>query len=149
MDEKGKIRLHPSRYSNNAAIKRNVHWCCPEEGTPFEAVLEDAYWTHVAERNLRIGDKIEVHAPDGAYYAELLVRDTGPKWAKVALLNKVDLGEPAESASIDAEFIVERAGPIDKFRVRRVSDKVIMEKGFQTKDAAQLWVINHSKPMAA
>jgi hypothetical protein len=57
---------------------RNVYQVTAVAGTKPEDVLDPGYWKHVA-RVMRLGDKIEVLAADGSWYAELRVMEVGRK----------------------------------------------------------------------
>lgn len=144
------FKIHESRFAL-AESKRNVWFATPVEGTPFGELLQPAYWSHIARR-LRPGDLIEVVPDENTYKAFLVVLDAGQNWAKVALDRKVDLSPPASVAAgdINKEYAVEWKGPHWKHAVIRVSDKQVVEKGFNTRDEAGRWIAtNASRMMAA
>jgi hypothetical protein len=116
-----------------------------EPGQPIEAALNPAYWAHVSQ-HFAIGDKIELLAEDGQYFAELLVQDKGKMFAKVALLRKVDLIAVAIGQSQEVEgFIVDWKGPQRKFAVIRLADKAVLKEVFTTRAEADTWLAQHLK----
>lgn len=123
-------RLHPSDL-RQGDFARQVYVAYVPESTPKEALFEREYWGMV-QGKLRIGDKIEVQEEGGAYYGELLVRNTNP-FTVVDLYFK-DF-EPLDSVEPESNFEVKFAGP-KKYRVIRKSDKMVMKEGIQTKEEA-------------
>lgn len=145
--EPAKVRkIHPSRFKL-AETSRNVYMIVPEDGTPFDSLLEPSYWSHIADK-LRPTDRIEVIAEDGSYFAELLVRSQGRMTAKVSVLRKVDL-DPPEAASQTLGFDVQWKGPHHKHAVVRLSDKSIMQGSFDTKEMALAWLALNARTLAA
>lgn len=104
---------------------RNVFHVVPEAGTPFEALLEQGYWAHISV-NLKPGSKIEVHAEDGTYYAELLVRDAGRLYAKVMPIIHVAFDEVTVSQGDfeAAGYSVKFQGPHLQWCVLRGTDRL-------------------------
>lgn len=147
MSEAKAVALHASRFKSAEHV-REVWDVVPDTGTPFEALLQPDYWVHIA-KYLKPWSRIEVRAEDGSYFAELIVRESGRLFAVVDVLRKVELGKAKTPAVTDPEFTVEYAGPHHKWRVIRSKDKTVMEKGFETKEAAELWRLNHNKALAA
>jgi hypothetical protein len=148
---KGKTKKPNNTRFKEAATVRNTWNVVPEDGTPFEDVLNPEYWENVAER-IRPGDHIEVVAENGEYYAELYVTDTTRKWAKVAVLTKIDLttAKSAQApASPTAKYEVGYKGPILKWCVVRISDKSRLHEGSASKEDAQRWLADYSKAQAA
>jgi hypothetical protein len=146
-------KLLSSRFKP-AELVRIIYDAKPEAGTAFEDVLKPEYWAHLGE-TVRPGDRIEVTPEDGAYFAELLVRDCGRLWAKVELLRKVDFVavDPAvETSTIDPSHTVEWRGPNGKFAVLRhgrAGGKEVLHSGFETREAANAWLGEHLKALAA
>lgn len=135
-------QLTPNRF-NLAEHQRNIFDVIPEKDTPFDALLTDKYWAHVSAK-LKPGDRIEVRAEDGSYYAELLVLDAGRLYAKIAVLLHVEL-EPVEvkEGGLTAEgYEVKWCGPKLKWCVLRGQDRL---KGEMSKSEAVLWMQNHAK----
>lgn len=142
-------QLNPHRLQA-AEFVRTVYRVVPEDLTPFEALLDPAYWAHVAAK-LRPLDRIEVEAEDGSYTAMLIVRDAGRLFAKVAVLYKVNL-DPVEvgaSLPIPSNYFVKFSGPILKWCV--VRDKDRLREGVASRVEAEAWLREHLKnvPQAA
>lgn len=131
-------KLLPSRFKQ-AELVRNVWAIVPPAGTAFEEVLDRKYWSHVST-SLKPSDRVEVLAEDGSYFAELIVRATGPQWADVSVLRKCDLD--AVSLADDSAVSVEWRGPHHRFCVVRTSDKQIIKGGFAEKADANKHAAN-------
>ena len=129
---------------------RSIYSVTPENGTPDEALLNPAYWAHVA-KHLRSGDKIEVLAEDGSYYAEFLVAGANATGALVReLAHKRFDALPAQVID-EGEYEIRWSGPVNKHRVIRKSDKAILAEGemVATKEQAQLFLRDYLKALAA
>lgn len=126
-----------------AEHRRNIFDVVPEKGTPFEVLLKDGYWAHVSAK-LKPGDRIEVRAEDGSYFAELMVMDAGRLYAKVAVLMhvKLDAIEVRESDMAVADYRVEHCGPQLKWCVLRGKDR--LKEGLDKASAVQ-WMQSHAK----
>jgi hypothetical protein len=147
MSDKVVFKLHTTRFHKTADTVRTVRFVSLPEGVPLESLLVPEAWAHVG-KFMQPRDIIEVWPDDGSFRAELVVRDCGQLWAKVEVLSRKDFGE-VESKSDDPQYEVVYAGPHHKHRVVRVSDKEVIRHGFETKDAAQDWLKNHQKALAA
>lgn len=132
-------RLNDSRLKQ-AEFTRTIYQAVPEAGTPLENLLTTDCWAHVARR-LKPTDRIEVLPEDGSYYAELMVLDCGRTWAKVAVINRVEL-QPVTKMAEGAAYRVEWAGPHARFRVARVTDGEVMQDKFQTREQAEQYAKN-------
>lgn len=98
----------------------------------FEQVLEPSFWGHVGQM-LRPWDRIEVRPEDLSYVAEVIVIESGPLFAKVALVFKTTLEAKTEDVNtLTIEFVG------GKHRVRRGPD--VMKGDFATKKDAQRWI---------
>lgn len=122
----------------------------PAAGTPISDVMSNDYWSHVA-RKINPHDIIEVVPEDGAYYAKLLVLGRGNLWVKVYQLEYVEIEANTEKVgeSDIKKFDVAFAGPHDKWRVVRKTDKLVVEKNFQSREDAEKWLGEHIKELAA
>ena len=139
-------QLAISRFKQ-AEYERTVYSVVPEHGTPFDAVTEPDYWAHVSAR-MRPGDRIEVQAEDGSYWAELLVRDAGRLFAKVSVLRKVDLDEETVTGElpVSSDMTIKWRGPHLKWCVLRGNDAI--KEHCQTKGEAGSWLSDHIKALA-
>lgn len=140
-------QLQPARLKN-AENERQQHFVVPEHGTPFDALLDPAYWAHVSMK-FRPCDLIEVHAEDGSYYARLLVRDAGKLYAKVAKLEYVELDKvevlQAAGKILDGHEVKWR-GPLHKWCVVRGAD--VLKDGM-SKAEAEDFLRSYSRTVAA
>lgn len=120
-------------------IRHNVFRVKPEIGTAPEALLDPHYWAHVSAR-LSVGDVIEVLAEDGSYFAELLVRDAGTLFAKVAFKSPVTVfAKPEEDdRALPAGYEIKWRGPKVRFGV--VHDKDVLKDGFVDRVEARAWL---------
>lgn len=139
-------KIHSTRFKLAEQL-RNVWSIVPERGTPFEAVLDPSYWAFVAER-LRAADRIEVHAEDGSYFGELIVREADQLFANVAVLRMVEF-PPHESSEPLPDFFVSWRGPHYRHCVVRLKDGAILKTNFDSKDAAMAWLAGNVKMLAA
>ena len=121
--------------SNSAEFSRAIWRAHPEEDTPYETVLSDAYWAHRA-REFRAGHKIEVLPDEMNYYAELLVMAAGVNWVRVIELLKVEL-KPAAVPRRQSEYSVAWRGPHRKFAIVRASDGAIVKDRFEKEHEAE------------
>lgn len=144
-ETRGQRTLHALRFKE-AALVRNVWSVVPEEGTAFEALLNEEYWAHVGGR-LRPGDRIEVQAEDGDFYAELLVRECGRLWARVAVTAYHVFGVDEAGATRDTGHAVKWKGPHHKWSVVR-ADGAVVRHGFDTKPEAGAWLVDYLKQVA-
>lgn len=119
----------------------------PEKDTPLEAILEPGYWAHISAK-LRPFDEIRVIAEDGSFYARLLVQDAGRLYAKVAKIEYVELNkvDVEQASGAIAGYKIKWRGPHEKWSVLRGEDVLVSGK---TKDAANLWLVEHLKTIAA
>lgn len=139
------LKIHPSRFVYDASTMRKLCAITPTAGTPFDALLQPSYWANVAER-LRPFDRIEVLAEDGSYFAILLVRAASRLSAKVAVLEKYDL-DAVDDTSAESAFFVAWRGPHQKHAVIRAADKLAVQTGFDTKEAAMTWLANNLRSL--
>lgn len=120
----------------------------PEEGVGVEALTAPDYWAHVA-RGMTAGDRIEVLAGDGSYWAMLLVRAAGRNEAHVQVLQHVPLGAQVEAQDAAAPYEVKFRGPARKWSVMRKADKAVIRDEFPLRDAAEQWLKGHLQALAA
>lgn len=137
--------LHPTR-KHLAEHQRNIWHIDVEIGTLPEDLLNPAYWAHVA-REFRVLDRIEAHAEEGSWYAELLVQDCGQNYAKVAMLRKVELQSviPESSSALLTGHSVSWGGKHSQFRVIREVDRKVLKDGFKTKADAFVWLEGYAR----
>jgi hypothetical protein len=141
---RGKSQISTMRIED-AGFRRNVWRAYPEEGTPYETVLSEAYWAHRA-RNFRAGDKIEILPDEMHYYAELLVIASGATWARVTELFRKDLGTTIVPDR-QSDYRVAWRGAHRKFAIVRTVDGAIVKDGFAQQHEAEL-ALPHYHPRA-
>jgi hypothetical protein len=111
-------------------------------GVTIDEAMDRNMWVHVSKQ-LRSGDVIELRAEDGAWYGETLVTGvtvtaTGVHIPTFALLSHVDLAKAKKSAAPEqGALFVKHNGPADMWVIIRNPDKVKVEKGIPTKEAAE------------
>jgi hypothetical protein len=131
--------------------KRNSWRCNLETGTTVEELLDPQFFVNIT--CLRAGDMIEAVRDDASGMALLLVREATRTGVKVGLVHIVDftaqdelreaaVAAGADSANFRAEFNLE-----DKWRVVRVSDGVVVDKGLASEAAARKAIANHLKTL--
>lgn len=153
-EAKAQLRqLSPAKLKR-AEFERQTYRIYPEYPTALEDVLKPEYWSHVG-KTLRHYDKIEVVFEDGSVYAELLVMDCGPQWAKVAILSLIDLREAKADAETvresqevsKAPYKVEWKGPNMKWTVIRSADGEKLKVECQSKEDAAKWLDGYLKTL--
>ena len=112
----------------------------------MEDVLREDYYQHIALQ-LRPRDLIEVEPEDGTWSAVLRVLAAGRQWANVTLLSQHEYG-PIDQKSVSADYIVEHKGPLAKWRLRRLSDSVVIKDGMDTQAQAEQFKLDHISTVA-
>ena len=115
---------------------RQIYRVIADEGLTVEDIKRPDYWVHVAAR-LRPGDRIEVEAEDGLWFAELYVRAASRMEAIVDVLRVCPLGPDGKPAEVaESLYRVQFKGPKKLHCIIRNSDDVIVTEGISTKEAA-------------
>lgn len=111
-------------------------------------LLRSDFWMHVAN-SFKPFTKLRVAAEDGSFYAELMVLSAGRNWAAVHELGYYDLHAGAKAAekalNEPKDFEVQWKGPINKYCIVRLSDKEIIQKNIEQKEAAYLKLSEYLK----
>lgn len=123
---------------HEASFHHARHSAHPVEGTKFENILSDSYWSHVAAK-INAGDIIEVRPEEGDYYAELYVQVKVGNNIKVHCIRKDDL-PPIDQASNADDYVVAHRGTHRQWCVVRKKDNAIIAEGFKTQGEAFLAV---------
>jgi len=121
-----------------AEFTRTIWQATPEVGATLADMLQPEYWAHVA-KSIRPGDRIEVLAADGSWFAELFVRSSGLNEVRATVLREVQFDKAVPVALPQTEYEVKFAGAA-KWRVIRRSDNASMVDGLQTRGDAEAWV---------
>lgn len=113
-------------------------------GTPRERLLDSDFWAVVSSDFLPY-DKIVVVAEDRACYAELLVLDCGRGYASVEELFYKPLA-PLIIANdgLPPNHEIVHLGPEELYGVRRLSDGILLGKGFGSRDEALAFLLDHA-----
>jgi hypothetical protein len=135
------VTLPPTR------LQRAEHYCVAYAvvlpgGVTLDQAMKPEYWAHVG-KNLRQHDTIRLIPEDGSYFAEALVLDSGPGFAKLKMLRHVSLEENGEAVAETVDFFVKYNGPHDKWSVIRRSDGEKLKTGLAAKPDAQRWLDDH------
>lgn len=134
------MKLIPNQLKQ-AEFARNILYAKPEANVTFEEVQKPEFWAHVA-KPVKAGDRIEVVAADGSWFAELYVRSSAAQSLNVAVMRYCDFSkksEVEEPAKTEPEYEVKFAGRA-KWRVMRKSDNAVMIEGLDTKEQAEEWI---------
>lgn len=116
---------------------RTVWSAQPEPGTTLEDMLLPEYWTNVA-KTFKAGDRVEVTAADGEWFAELFVRSTTDQSVRVHPLRHTVFGTAQTKNENPAIDIRHRGGA--GWSVIRLSDKAVLFEGGKTREQADDWV---------
>lgn len=121
----------------------------PPEIEP-EDILKPEFWAHVAKK-LQPTSRIEVMPETGEWFAELIVIACAHNWAQVCQLRFHELTESKkpETKTEEPLFKAVFRGNNKKFCVHRISDGSIVKEELPTMAAAQLWISEHMKTLAA
>jgi hypothetical protein len=139
-------KLHPNRFKEASAV-RNIWVVTPEDGMTMDDVVKGEFWAHIGDK-LRPMDRIEVLPDNGSFFAELIVRSCGRQYANVQVLRHVEF-DKAEDRSPSEQFEVQWKGPHHKHAVVRLSDKTVLQNGFDNKSAALAWLSSNLNSLAA
>ena len=121
-----------------------------DAGVPYEAALKPDFWAAFASKFTPY-DRIEVRIEDGSWIGWLRVIDNGLIWVKVFQEREplIISERPSERAVPIDGHTIKWNGPADKWAVIRDSDRAKLQAGFQTRDAAMIWLSGHLKALAA
>jgi hypothetical protein len=109
-------------------------------GVTLQDTLEGPFWAHVAAK-FTVGDKLELFAEDGTWYAELIVLVSSQVHAKVGVLTfKEFSAQKVKAKDTDPLFAIEWKGPNRKFAISRISDKAVIKEGFSDREGADDWL---------
>lgn len=136
-------RLANVNFAESSFVRTTFAATIPHD-TPYEAIFDPMFWSNMA-RKMKIGDKIEVFAEDGSYYAELIVIAYAPQWVKVKeTLPKVSLVDDIEAPEEVSGYEVKWRGPNGRWAVIKLPSTVLFANG-QTKEDAENWLKEHKK----
>lgn len=133
-----------------AEFNRTVYQHAVAVGNDYEKdVLSPAYWVHVCNK-LKDGDRIEVTAKDGTYFAELYVASVSPIGARVVELSKAVLKANVKEVSAldDPDYLLKLRGP-QKWSIIRKADGVVIKDMLPTRSDAEKELTEYRKAVAA
>lgn len=123
----------------DAEYRRRAYEVILEAGTSYEDVQKPDFWAHVA-RKLKIRDRIEVHAHDGSWFADLMVRSTSQVTVVVAPLQYIEFKDSA-AGKADGDGLVEiKFRGAAKWSAIRKADKAILVEGLDSREAVEVWL---------
>ena len=117
-----------------------------DPGTTIDDVMKEDFWAHTAKQ-FKPFDRVEVRCVDGSWMAELIVLACGFNWAKMYKASFYEFDSKVEFDA-DGPVVIEFAGPVHRWRIKRKSDNEVLEKGFTSRDDAASWWEKNGK-MAA
>lgn len=115
--------------------ERTEYTVMTEVGTTREELLAPEFLASIAE-SLRPGDIICVMPEDYSFEAVLFVRAAQKNAARVVLREFYNYDEAESNGKIPDGYIAEWSGPHTKWRIKRVSDKAVIESGFPDQPSA-------------
>lgn len=138
--------LHPSRIGLSEQKFRRL--CIElERGVTPDDLRNESFWAHVAKQ-LRPWDEIVARAEDGTFRADLIVLAAGKNFARVHVDRVIELSVAAPSTKPGLQgYEIEWGGTHAKFRVKRGPD--VIKDQLESAEAADAWLRNHARAMAA
>lgn len=115
-----------------------------DPGVTLNDTLDPTFWAHVARR-LRPRARIEVHAADNSWFAELIVRSASNLEAHVAVMRYVDLDaadREARKTAAKISLTVVRKGPTLKWCVVQNPGNIVLVDRLETRADAEAWLEN-------
>jgi hypothetical protein len=128
---KQKLGMHRMNAAESAYVRRVA---TVPSGTTMEQITDPDFWGNYTRTSINVRDIIEVMPDDGAWFAELLVRDKGNVQARVAVLRHIQLDaveEPKATADED-QLVVRHVPPLD-WCVIRTRDNARLAEGLKMK----------------
>jgi len=142
------LKLTPHNFKD-AEYKRRSYLVDADRGTTIADLTTPEYWVHVAAK-LKPRDRVEVHAHDGSWMAELLVVAASRLLATLVLLSEYDLTASATTPALSGDDVeVKYRGPIGKWSAVRLSDKSILVEGLGTRDEVNAFLKNPTQQSLA
>lgn len=125
-----------------------LHSITAPPGYAAEDLLRPEAWANIA-RNLRPGEIVQARSEEGTWFIELYVWEKGQNWALVSALRLATRPEAGPAKEPADAFEIEWRGPVKKFRIIRKSDKAELKAGFETREAANVWLADYRRTVAA
>ena len=128
-------KINVSRF-READYQRTVWQATAEQGMVPDDLLEPSRWSLVSPQ-MQPFHRVEVVADDGSWWAEYLVTDATKLWAKLRILQVVQLDEAAKSSSRQKDGFSVKYRGAKKWSVIRDSDKSVMKDMLDTREDAE------------
>lgn len=130
-----------------------------EAGALPEDLERPGFWANVGVKLTR-HDEIVFWTNDGLTYGKAVVRACSRLEAVVTIISQTSFGERVALSAVNSDYAVDFSGeksmwcvyrmkPSDKDPKVRVKAGGPTKTGFQTQQAAELWMRDHVKAMAA
>lgn len=138
-EKKRDVSLTANRLKQ-AEFTRTIYTATVERGHSKTDLLDPKYWAHIAIK-LKRGDRIEVMAEDGSYFAELMVIACERTWAQVHILHWHDLNATTVQMTpeIQQDYLIDFKGP-ERWCVIRRADNAILQSKLNTEGEAKTWL---------
>lgn len=134
------------RTLSSAALKLGVvgpgqrrYICTVPAATTIEDVLNEAFFTHVAEQ-LNPWDEVEVRWADRTRRATFVVHSVGKEWARTFLSETLEMGGTLTDKVPDG-YLIDFDGRA--WRVVRTDTNAVMKDGFDLEREAFAWLTTH------
>lgn len=141
------MKLIPHNF-REAEYRRTEYLVTADQGTTIEDLLTPEYWSHVAGR-LRVHDRVDVHAADGSWFVEMLVRSANRSGANLVVLHRHSFVAGAGVSTAEGNIDVRFRGATAKWSAIRKSDKKILIEGCDTEEEVRNWLKKPSQAQAA
>lgn len=143
--DKRDLKINLARMKE-AQFVRNLWVVTVEQGTTREDLLDPAFWSLVSTQ-FRPYDRIEARCDTGTFFAEYLILSCSRTYAKVKELSWISLvtQDVEMTQENQEEFEYRYRGPHAKHGIIRKSDNAVMKDGFDSKEQALDWLVNHKK----
>jgi hypothetical protein len=139
------LKLPAADFSTMASVYSTMFARVPM-GTTDEDLERPEFWAHVAQRCPKEG-RVYVKPKDGGWVAELEIRLVTGTGVVMQVLTKHELA-PISYGSVMSEYLVAWLDNTEKFQVIRLSDKVVMETGFNSQEDANDWISRNTQRAA-
>lgn len=122
-----------------------------DEDQSLDDTLDPPFWASQAEQIMApphkgVLDIIEVRKPSDSLYAKLLIVETRKGFVRAVKIEQAQL----EAPDLPDAGLTTRWNPGKQcHEVIRAKDRVVMASGFQNKQAAAAWIVDHTTAVAA
>lgn len=132
------MKLTPHNF-READYRRTEYLVTADPGTKIADLTTRDYWAHVAAK-MRARDRVEVHAHDGSWMAEMLVVQASRVGATLAILHKHDLTKAAATPAASADEVNITFRGFAKWSAVRKADKKVLVDGLDSEQEVRDWL---------